>query len=950
MAPSTRSGGKTPPQTTIYQSEPKLRQVQFPARRKQVRQYGKKGNRRVSGNFEGRNRNKTPMSGEDLADEAELDPEELKRRLRQQTLTQIDFVPRSSNPVVEMSESEGEKENQTIHDSEGEEDTWDMSDEEDEDLVPSSRRKRTALTKTSGNEEPTGKKRKLHAEDGPSSRVSEQAKRKRQRILFDDEETDDLKSKYHTQTLTQFIGRRSFIKDSDDEDEEEPTRGDDGFADWLHAAGAPSPKLDQGQPITEGLASSPLRNIEKPLRSAMKKNGVSPSKSTQGSLVPQTPVKKIQFEIPSSSQLTTPTSTAIKRYGSIGEIGSPSPSQTKSDVVKTRRERNTITVKPPRSRIVVEDSFETGSWTSSDPKEASAGNSLPGASTQMECEVPSNESLVPASPILDREVEQIAPEKPPTTEAAASKGGSGLMEIPDSDDEGGDFDFDDALGASQMEFNTGDETQFVMNQIANGEDSAPSVPSSSGKEQRRDAVASSTTPSPAPGRVFDDAIQVNSERTTRTMPSSPPPLSLPPMLPKMMAPSRHERASTGSEYASRKPVTPPPNIIRRPLNHTSPAGTFTQPIESQRVPANILRDMPPVTDRSDIFLPVSSEIVNSVVKGYDDHMTFSFKIPNFVSRFWLFENDLLQYMACPQPNSSASFTNGQWTYKLEQVYKLNNPVPGSRIQEEDWLKQFPPSRYAYVPPAVVGEVLWNLRHALFGDDPEEETMPSSPILPKKKTQPYNPTHPARVASKASRGNTNQDDQPSPHNAVVVSSSTAPTASISVSQQVAQQLHSESTQFQGSDDVLVPSTPDAEDNTSLNLPKSDSPTIIPAGRHEKPSSVAHQGRHTGDKSQEPSVHPSQTTTLSQPSTQQQPPLQLSGPQSSSIFQQSQLAPAISLPDSLYLSTQSQALLTKSQMLPDSLVRENVREPPSLYSDHTRSDILDEDIVLNSEAEE
>ncbi|CAK7237760.1 hypothetical protein SBRCBS47491_010120 [Sporothrix bragantina] len=58
----------------------------------------------------------------------------------------------------------------------------------------------------------------------------------------------------------------------------------------------------------------------------------------------------------------------------------------------------------------------------------------------------------------------------------------------------------------------------------------------------------------------------------------------------------------------------------------------------------------------------------------------------------------------------------KFAYKLEQVYQLNNPVSLDVMKRNGWTG--PPRRYDYLPPAVVGSLLGNLRCALFEDASE----------------------------------------------------------------------------------------------------------------------------------------------------------------------------------------------------------------------------------------
>ncbi|EFX05822.1 hypothetical protein CMQ_3891 [Grosmannia clavigera kw1407] len=61
---------------------------------------------------------------------------------------------------------------------------------------------------------------------------------------------------------------------------------------------------------------------------------------------------------------------------------------------------------------------------------------------------------------------------------------------------------------------------------------------------------------------------------------------------------------------------------------------------------------------------------------------------------------------------NAEFNSGRvaanFAYRLTEVYQLNNPVPLEMMKKSGWVDG-PPQRYTYVPPAVVGALLANLR-------------------------------------------------------------------------------------------------------------------------------------------------------------------------------------------------------------------------------------------------
>ena len=168
---------------------------------------------------------------------------------------------------------------------------------------------------------------------------------------------------------------------------------------------------------------------------------------------------------------------------------------------------------------------------------------------------------------------------------------------------------------------------------------------------------------------------------------------------------------------------------------------YSQFLESQRVSLEVLRTLGPQTDRSDIIISIHPEQMQKIANGTKDHDFRNFKIPHTVSRFWIYATRPvceLQYMAVVAPGfrqpgeidndsgiGNADFNAGRlvakYAYKLVQVYQLNNPVTLNTMREKGWAG--PPRRYDYLPPAVVGSLLGNLRCALFEDLSDQHPSP-----------------------------------------------------------------------------------------------------------------------------------------------------------------------------------------------------------------------------------
>lgn len=161
---------------------------------------------------------------------------------------------------------------------------------------------------------------------------------------------------------------------------------------------------------------------------------------------------------------------------------------------------------------------------------------------------------------------------------------------------------------------------------------------------------------------------------------------------------------------------------------------YTQGIESQRVPLEVIRAMPPQTDRSDIIISIHPEPADLIAHGHKSHEFRNYKILSTVSRIWIYVTSPiceLRYMAVIGPakqpgeidNSGVgnrafnAGTGSKFAYELLQVYQLNNPVSLATMKENGWV-QGPPQKYTFIPPAVVGQLLGNLQRQLFPEEPQ----------------------------------------------------------------------------------------------------------------------------------------------------------------------------------------------------------------------------------------
>ncbi|KAJ4315753.1 hypothetical protein N0V84_008226 [Fusarium piperis] len=922
MPPKTRSGG-TPAPSRAYHSTPTQQQTHFPARRKVVRTYGKQNRKKQA--------------------------ETSAKMLRQQTLTQIEFVSsyEEQDPIV-LSDSEDDEKD---HDGDEEKEAPDVDQEEpmnddDEEPVSTGRKRQGASKKASAKKQRTERRRTMDDNDDDNSDDEEpqatktKTKTKAKRSSRRKTTGDVPSSSYHTQTLTQFIGRdgqAQYIKDSEDEE-------DEGFQQWLGDPTSPSPRR-----VQRLKSVTPLKRKRPGSASKAWQQPEEPIATREDSIVPQTPRKRAKSaEIPSSSQLSAPPSISsmaslmMDRYGAADQVDvTPVKGKGSSPAITSPLKEFTgkprVATTPRRHERIIQDSYATESWGSlartplrelpvDSPNKTPRGviEPLESSSVLSEMETPTKPRRRGESTELGgsqrRDRDRDGSPTPRMKMKLVSPGQGKkrvLLEIPDSEDED-DEDFvendenDENFGGGdendQNTFVAGPETQFVMNEIASSEERlsktpTPADPTGSGIQRK------------ILGEVSTGESSSSRLEASTSSPPLPPLSSRPTTLPALSP--------------TPKPSRRPAKRLRKPIHRPVPP-TQTQPLESQRVPLPTLQALPPASARTDVLLPLPQDMLDDVIEGFQVALVLPFKIPAQVVRFWLYDGELLRFLACAEPGR---VTEGPaWRYHLTQIYELNNPVEGDDMREEGWLEGNI-GRYIYIPPAVVGQLLWNLRHAIFdeNDNGDAATQSQMPAEDDEETGRVN------LFANSSQAHA-RDKNP------------APTPSMSVSQQVEAQLKSDiahSTQFPTSDDILVPSTPEEEIDSNkqdatpptTHVPSSPATIKPPPPRTPFAASSYRASRPPLSSTVKPStVRSSQATTVSQASTPEKnstasihrPDLHSS---SSIGFPEGLLdddgpsSPPLR-PPSGYAAGSSQ-LLTKSQMLPDSLVRDDARVPPEIW---------------------
>ncbi|PNP50247.1 hypothetical protein THARTR1_09078 [Trichoderma harzianum] len=265
-------------------------------------------------------------------------------------------------------------------------------------------------------------------------------------------------------------------------------------------------------------------------------------------------------------------------------------------------------------------------------------------------------------------------------------------EIPDSDEEYEELEvLEEDEVVLQDTFATGHETQLVLEELASLE--YPEREEEEEQQQRSGAVTS-----PILASTPHSSTATSSGTSSNNKPV--PPIETTDPLPTT-------KTSLQSPTISQSPNPHTTDLSQRPHD---------QIFESQRVPLHILQSFTPVSVRTDILLPIPSKVLGSLVSGPEPLLHLPYRVPELVRRFWLLDQETLRYMACVQPGEPSG---PDWDYRVDQVYELNNPVEERDMQEEGWVTG-QVRRYIYLPPAIVGQLLWNLRCATFDRTEQEE--------------------------------------------------------------------------------------------------------------------------------------------------------------------------------------------------------------------------------------
>jgi hypothetical protein len=171
---------------------------------------------------------------------------------------------------------------------------------------------------------------------------------------------------------------------------------------------------------------------------------------------------------------------------------------------------------------------------------------------------------------------------------------------------------------------------------------------------------------------------------------------------------------------------------------------MTQGMESQRLSARHVNAMAPRTIDSDIFISIHPQHVTNIVNRKKNHEFRNWDFKESVVRIWVYETfpvQTLKYMAEVGPakrpgeiKDERGLGNAEFNakigpayraYEILRLYELADPIPLSKLKSNEWFKA-PPQKFSWVRPAVLGELMGNLKPPLYDNTEEsEESIESS---------------------------------------------------------------------------------------------------------------------------------------------------------------------------------------------------------------------------------
>ncbi|TGJ88249.1 hypothetical protein E0Z10_g583 [Xylaria hypoxylon] len=844
MPAQTRSRCKPSAATTYRSTAAAPKQQEFPHRRQSTKTYGR------------------PKPG---------------RRMKQETLTQMDFTSSAMYDFIDVSDNDDEKE----------EELDDEDDKENVELKP---------PKPVENSKPKTKSRSNRRKTaGDDLDIEAEPRRSKRRKTLGDAPSLSVSSSFHTQTLTQML----------------PTN-DKNQESW---------KFEESEDDDDSklVVRTPRKSSARHSKSEPREGPESAVPSLIESATPANRQKRT--EIPSSQSPATP---MLLRY-------SPqhSPLITKSTNVAVSSPILKSTRKTPMN-AVIPDSYSTAHDSSPVPSQKSTVKATP--SKRLRFDLPDDkENITPG---------RTKPKSPkPKPQSTGRRPLQEVPDSDEDLDETESETEDDEFGAHDPESPTPKRFQNVVPPVENPELEPEPELNSSGKA--RYSLEEAIEPTALrESQLINHELEVESYEIP-SVPEQEPAASHDPRLGERVLileqtnvitesrtlnqgldlehstdeqaetpESRRTKQVTNSAPVSRVEGTPEPGPSEQAENDDtvddlSPSQDllYTQGLESQRVSLDSIRALGPQTPHSDIMVSLHPEHIGRIMNRTKNHEFRVWKIPQQVSRVWVYitrPQSELRYMCLfGEPKTPGEIQNAKgignmefnqgkmaakFAYEVLQVYELNNPVSLDEMKRKGWVAG-PPQKYTYIPPAVVGELTSNLRCALFEETSQSENIPNK--------------------------------------------------NVSESQELKAQLQSDadySTQhYSETSDEIIPASQSPRKNSANPEAVVDRQDFArPALSRIRSTSSNHGSSSLPSQRQRHSVRASQATTVSQvssspvisPAKSRPRPIPLSsqsGGSSPTLLRRAQS------------SMRSSQFTVASQMLPDSLLNVDIHEPPTIVWD-------------------
>ncbi|KAI1805326.1 hypothetical protein F4811DRAFT_516010 [Daldinia bambusicola] len=665
-------------------------------------------------------------------------------------------------------------------------------------------------------------------------------------------------SSFHTQTLTQFMS----------------TKAGNGNEDW---------QINDSQDDDAGFILETPKKTKDPVPSKTSERQSELRSSVPSLIESVTPRnRRTKAVIPSSTSPTTP---MMMRY-------SPAPHKSPLVVKSTNLTGPSPMLKKASALSkdrVIPDSYSTAH---SSPTTQAPGSIIKATPKKTRFELPEDkENITPG---------RTKPKSPKPLRKTPAR--EPLQEVPDSDD--------DVDGTGDVE----DDEASTEDENAPAERKGDEIPSTDDPEEAETCYGVIGDETQAELLSSADEIsreleEIGSLEPSRSRSATPTPI---PKKTHVLSKTQIETLSTHSPASVIEQTPSKRTQKKQPEESPTKEQTqiYTQGVESQRLPLEVIHALGPQNENSDIMVSLHPEPLRDIINGTKNHEFRVWEIPPTVTRVWIYSTrpfSELKYMCTLGPPKlpgeiqdnkgvgNVEFNQGKtaakYAYEVLQVYELNDPVSLEEMKKRGWVKSAP-QKYVWVPPAVVGELTANLKCALFGEDQENETeaalVPSSPNVTESQELK------AQLQDDVEFSTQHHSDQVDE----VILSSQSPRRSSG--------RRTQSTRKQG---FVKPAPPRLEHGSSIqSLP-------APASHRTRGAVRPSQATTVSSPAPSPERLPPQATPI--PSDRPAPNLQSSSP---AAFRRAR--------DN---SLRSSQFPTRSQMLPDSLINDEIQEPPPIIWD-------------------